>query len=207
MPNTTISTLNSLLRGELSAIETYEQALAKLGASMGAGELRQIQSEHREAAAALRAQIQEHGGQPDQGSGAWGAFARTVEGTAKLFGAHAALKALKEGEEHGIKQYEAALRDQNFPRAFETEVAGRLLPRARAHLAALDRMIAGLVQRISPQDARQHLEADSHALLVCAYDSPEKYEQNHLEGSISLADFKVRAGSIPKTTEVIFYCA
>src|SRR5262245_16098893 len=95
--------LNSLLRGELAATETYQQAEAKLGDGPGADELRQIHAEHRWAANELRKYVHRFGGQPDQSSGAWGAFAKSVSGAAKLLGNTAALKALKEGEESGIK--------------------------------------------------------------------------------------------------------
>ena len=44
------------------------------------------------------------------------------------------------------------------------------------------------------------------ALLVCAYDSDEKFAKYHLEGAISLSDFKKRAGETPKEQEIIFYC-
>jgi rhodanese-related sulfurtransferase len=62
-------------------------------------------------------------------------------------------------------------------------------------------------ERIGPQEARQHLDADPDALLVCAYDSREKFEQNHLEGAIPLDEFESQLGSLPKDREVIFYCA
>jgi len=83
--------LNSLLRGELSATETYQQALAKLGNTKGAPELRRVHAEHREAANTLRKHIHEHGGEPHRNSGAWGAFAKLVEVTASLLGAEATL--------------------------------------------------------------------------------------------------------------------
>src|SRR5438093_12948373 len=108
MATTTPETLSSVHRGEISATETYQQALAKLGDTKGATELRRIHIEHREAANLLRQHVRGHGGKPDKGSGAWGTFAKAVEGTAKLLGDDAALKALKEGEEHGVKEYEDA---------------------------------------------------------------------------------------------------
>src|SRR5437879_6012987 len=94
--------LNSLLRGELSATETYQQAMAKMGNDRGVIDLRELHADHREAANALREHIHQHGGKPEQGSGVWGAFAKAVEGSAKLFGNAAALKALKEGEKLGL---------------------------------------------------------------------------------------------------------
>src|SRR5205823_3718669 len=61
-----IKVINSLLRGELSATETYQQALAKVGKEPGAAELRQIHDEHRSAANALRQEVHRLGGKPDQ---------------------------------------------------------------------------------------------------------------------------------------------
>jgi hypothetical protein len=62
------------------------------------------------------------------------------------------------------------------------------------------------VERISPQQTHEHLESGS-SMLVCAYDSPEKFQQNHLEGALSLGEFRSRAESMPKDRELIFYCA
>jgi uncharacterized protein (TIGR02284 family) len=132
-------TLNSLLRGELAATETYQQALAKVGDEPGAAELRRIHAEHREAANTLRQHVRHRGGEPDHGSGAWGAFAKAVEGTAKLFGDGAALKALKEGEEHGIKEYEAALKEAELPAECRSLIGTTLLPQTREHVRVLDR--------------------------------------------------------------------
>src|SRR5437868_4001705 len=125
--------LNRLLRGELSATETYQQALAKAGQEPRAAELRRIHDEHRTAANELRQHIHQHGGKPEQGSGAWGAWAKTVEGTAKLFGNAAAVKALKEGEEHGVKDYEDALNDASLPADCKDLIRNRLLPQTRSH--------------------------------------------------------------------------
>src|SRR5262245_24399957 len=43
------------------------------------------------------------------------------------------------------------------------------------------------VERISPQDAMRHLRASPPAVLVCAYDDSEKFQQNRLDGALSLA--------------------
>ena len=139
--NSSVDILNRLLRGELAATETYQQALAKVGDEPMAEELRRIHMEHREAANTLRQYVHKHGGQPDQGSGAWGTFAKAVEGTAKVFGNAAAVKALKEGEEHGIKDYEAALQDARLAADAKDLIRDRLLPQTRAHLPILDRFI------------------------------------------------------------------
>lgn len=141
---TETNTLNSLLRGEMSAIETYRQAIDKLGDRPRdplSDELRSLQRDHRDAADALWHHVEQHGGKPSEGSGPWGAFAKAIEGTAKLLGNTAALKALKEGEEHGLKDYEDALQDENLPDDCQALLRG-LLTRQRAHLEAVDRLMA-----------------------------------------------------------------
>jgi len=136
-----VDCLNSLLRGELAATETYQQALTKVDKEPGVADLRRIHAEHRDAANELRKHIHEHGGKPVQGSGAWGTWAKAVEGVAKLFGNTAALKALKEGEEHGVKDYEKALKDEDLPEDCKTLIQTRFLSQTRAHIPVLDRLM------------------------------------------------------------------
>jgi len=57
----------------------------------------------------LREQVASLGGEPAKDSGAWGGFARLVEGGAKAFGEKAAVAALEEGEDHGLKLYRGDL--------------------------------------------------------------------------------------------------
>jgi uncharacterized protein (TIGR02284 family) len=135
-------TLNRLLRGEIAACETYQQAMEKAGKEAGVGELRHLHDDHREAANTLRQHIHEHGGKPDQKSGAWGAFAKAVEGTAKVFGNAAAFKALKEGEERGVKDYESALQEKDLPDECKDLIRNRLLPQTRAHVQVIDRILS-----------------------------------------------------------------
>jgi rhodanese-related sulfurtransferase len=60
--------------------------------------------------------------------------------------------------------------------------------------------------RITPEETFQNLRAGK-ALLVCAYDSDEQFRNLHLDGAISLAEFKERLPSLPKNQEIVFYCA
>jgi rhodanese-related sulfurtransferase len=62
-----------------------------------------------------------------------------------------------------------------------------------------------MVQRIDARGARRHLESEG-SLLVCAYDSEEKFEHAHLAGAISLADLESRVDDLSKDQEIIFYC-
>ena len=141
MATSTVETLNSLLRGELSATETYQQALTQLQGTQGYDDLKGIHREHREAANTLRQHVHHYGAKPDQGSGAWGAFAKAVEGTAKVFGKTAALKALKEGEELGLSSYDNALQNAELPAECKWLINSQLVPQTKAHITTLDRLM------------------------------------------------------------------
>jgi uncharacterized protein (TIGR02284 family) len=139
--------MNRLLRSELSAVETYQQALdkerEKFGHDAEFQQLNAILAEHQQAASQLRTQIQQLGGTPVQDSGAWGVWSKIVMGTAKLMGDKAALKALKEGEESGVKEYQEALHDTTMPSEVKT-VLNSLLPKQQAHIRTLDGLMATL---------------------------------------------------------------
>lgn len=138
---TQVDVFNGLLRGELAATETYQQALEKMGDAPGNAELQALHREHRQAANDIRQHIHELGGEPDQSSGAWGAFAKLVEGTAKVFGKAAALKALKEGEESGLKDYEKASENKELGPVCRRLVS-RLRNETRSHVSVLDRLMS-----------------------------------------------------------------
>ena len=142
MTSADANTLNILLRGELAATETYQQALAKADKEAWAAPLRTIHDEHRVAANTLRRFVHDAGAEPNQGSGAWGIFAKAVEGVAKPLGKSAALKALKEGEEHGVRTYEDALQDEHLSVQCTDLIRSRLLPQTKAHIPVLDHLMA-----------------------------------------------------------------
>jgi rhodanese-related sulfurtransferase len=62
------------------------------------------------------------------------------------------------------------------------------------------------IERITVEEARQKVQANQ-ALLVCAYEDEAKCRMVNLDGSISLTSFQSKAGSLPKSQEIIFFCA
>lgn len=62
------------------------------------------------------------------------------------------------------------------------------------------------IERISVTEAHRQVAANQ-ALLVCAYDDEAKCRMVNLEGSMSLKSFQSRVGSLPKTQNIIFFCA
>ena len=135
-----VDQLNSFLRGELSAVETYRMALAKLDAtSPSRMEVQACMASHEERVTALREAIIQLGGKPADSSGPWGVFAKAVEGTAKAFGDKAAIAALEEGEDHGLRDYKDELDDDVLDIQSRALLSARLLP---AQQATHDRMSA-----------------------------------------------------------------
>ena len=107
--NDDIKQLNSFLRGEISAVETYQQCIDKMDDVSIASQLRRLQASHSNRVTKLQQQIRSLGGTPETDSGVWGSFAKLVEGGAKVFGTSAAIAALEEGEDHGKNDYKADL--------------------------------------------------------------------------------------------------
>jgi bacterioferritin (cytochrome b1) len=142
-----IRQLNSFLRGEISAAETYRMAIDSVTRSddvqtANLGMLREIQEEHGRASQALRDRIRELGGEPSDSSGAWGAWAKFTQGTANIFGDTSALKSLKEGEEHGLKDYQEGLDD--IDRTSMELVQNQLIPAQQRHINLLDQLISSV---------------------------------------------------------------
>lgn len=138
------SKLNTLLRDEISAVETYQQALDKLRSEPEIAETAQISSiceDHRDSANKLREQIIRNGGKPTEDSGAWGTWSKMVMGGAKLLGDKAALTALRQGEENGMQDYQEALQETDLPADVRNLIQTTLLPRQQQHLNVLNRLI------------------------------------------------------------------
>lgn len=137
-----IDKLNSFLRGELSAVETYNQALEKLDDPTIEQQLRTLRDSHAARVQQLSSRITALGGKPADSSGMWGGFAKLVEGGAKLFGKSAAVAALEEGEDHGKRLYSDNV-DELSPEV-RTFVRSQIMPeQQRTHdaLSALQHRI------------------------------------------------------------------
>ncbi len=109
--NQTVWQLRSFCRGELAAAEAYTTALSHDVLSPYASVLRGCQASHATRANILRGRIEELGGSAPTSSGAWGAFVDVIEEAAADLGVHAALRALEEGESHGLRDYHADLKN------------------------------------------------------------------------------------------------
>lgn len=138
-----INPLNSFLRGELAAVETYRQAMAKLVDSVHRPVLEQCARSHEERVRLLSLEVRRLGGEPATSSGPWGAFAKLVEGGAQLFGEKAAIAALEEGEDHGRDDYKRDLADLDAVtrRFIETQIVPEQL-RTHATMSELKKTLS-----------------------------------------------------------------
>lgn len=136
-----VAQLNALLRGEISAAETYRMAIDRAAGSDSPTHLKvlgEIQEEHGRAAQQVRDRIRELRGQATESSGAWGAWAKTVQATMSLFGDASSLKALKEGEEHGLHDYNNAL--GSVDSTSRQLIQNQLIPQQQRHIDLLDQI-------------------------------------------------------------------
>jgi hypothetical protein len=139
--NATVDQLNSFLRGEISAVETYRQAVDALKQSAIAPRIIQCMRSHEERVQLLESQVRKYGGTPTKGSGPWGAFAKLVEKGASMLGDKAAISALEEGEDHGLRDYKDLSKLDEESRVL---VQQKILPaqqRTHAELSDLKRQL------------------------------------------------------------------
>jgi uncharacterized protein (TIGR02284 family) len=107
MANTTdVETLNSFLRGEISAVETYRQAIGHVSDEKIRSQLEDCLHDHEHRVESIRERVEKLGGKPVEGSGLWGTFAKLVQAGADVLGEKTAIQALEEGEDHGLADYQ-----------------------------------------------------------------------------------------------------
>jgi hypothetical protein len=61
------------------------------------------------------------------------------------------------------------------------------------------------IDRVSVMDARKSIKSGD-ALLVCSYND-DRCKEIILEGAILLSEFESKLPSLPKSQQIIFYCA
>lgn len=129
-----IDQLNSFLRGERSAVETYRQVMEKAETPNVKTSLQSGFESHTKRARLLEDKVRMMGGEPSKESGAWGTFAKAVQGGAKVFGISSAVATLEQGEDHGLADYKRDLKDLS-PQAQEFVRTNLLPEQVRTHAA------------------------------------------------------------------------
>ncbi len=132
--------LTSLMRGEMTAVETYELAIDNLMATAPefARMLHRIRDDHAAAVEWFRSQIVLAEGEPPERSGPWGVFAQVLASAASLASAEAAAKVLLRGEQQGLVGYDGMLDGPTLDTATRDHVATQLRPQVQGHIAMLE---------------------------------------------------------------------
>lgn len=100
-----IEDFNTLLTGEISAVETYNLALQKATHSEVRQTLIQCRDSHEARVVRLTTNVVQLGGEPAKGGGIWGAFAKFVQSS--VDNERDAIAVLEEAEAERLVQYEA----------------------------------------------------------------------------------------------------
>lgn len=131
------SQLDDLIRGEMAAVKTYDQVLEKTTNSSEKKKLTSIRQDHAMAVTKLKSFADKEVREDTTTSGAWGTFTKAWVGSAKLFGNETALKALSQGEEHGVSEYKEALEDDNLKAELKRVIRTELLPKQEKHISTI----------------------------------------------------------------------
>jgi hypothetical protein len=138
-----VDTLNTLLRCQLAAVESYDRALHRFEDSHILSDLQTIREEHAQAQNLLREKVVELGGEPAAPTGPWGACAAALSEESNDLGPATALAALRQGEEHSLNEFEDTLRHDDLNGDFKNLIRSKLLPTGRKHVAELNRLMGG----------------------------------------------------------------
>ena len=135
--------IDDLIRGELAALKAYDVALKDVKEESQKMKLQKIRKEHEKNVSILSKYV---ASKPElledsKEAGVWGQFAKTWTKTRSFIGNDGALKALKDGEEHGIGEYEEALEDDSIPKTLKETIRTELLPKQKKHMETLNTLI------------------------------------------------------------------
>ena len=135
-----IEALNQILRGELSAVEAYEQALEKLSEEPERTRLKDFLDSHMKNVEYWERQVATESIKPDTSSGPWGFVVEAFVGTAKLFGNTTTLMALEQGEEHGLNEYKSLLGNPEIDETDKRYIRSTIIPELERHLVSIEAM-------------------------------------------------------------------
>jgi len=129
--------LTSLLRSELSAVETYRGALARLDGQVAGARLRQICVDHSRSVQVLRGMLLRHGDAAPASTGAHErGLAEADDGELTT-----TVRALREGEARQVEAYRRALTDHELAPQIRALIRCDLLRRSETHVPVLEAMI------------------------------------------------------------------
>lgn len=136
-----VSSLRTVLRGEISAVEAYQMMMDNIENDSEIHRVKEFLKDHQTAVNFWQRQVSDERVEPDISSGPWGILVETFMGSAKLFGNVAAMKAIKEDEEHGLHKYRELLKDKNLSIDQKGYIRNVLIPSQKRHIDSIRSMM------------------------------------------------------------------
>lgn len=133
----TLDTCNTLLIGEMAAVETYSQLIDKFDAEGSDVALERIRSHHQENVFELQMLIADGHAEPAASLGTWPGFDEALQQSEVLVGESPVLKILQACEALVVSQYKNALASEEVSDAAKAVIKHRLLPVLAGHLIDL----------------------------------------------------------------------
>ena len=130
--------VDELIRGEISAVESINAVLSNIKDPSEKSALVQMLQDHQGAVEKLKRYAEPKFQAKAKTSGPWGAFTTAFAGGASFFGDKAALTALKIGEQHGLNEYQQAIKDDSINMEVRTLIENELLPNQERHLQTIN---------------------------------------------------------------------
>lgn len=132
--------LAALLRCELAAVATYDDAMRKFENQHALADLQAIREDHARAVGQLRDKVARFGGGEVASPGPWPSFESAVNEVSHAV----AFAALKQGEQHSVNEYELALKNEAVNPECKDLIRSELLPRDKEHVERIDRLMGGM---------------------------------------------------------------
>jgi uncharacterized protein (TIGR02284 family) len=135
--------LDDLIRGEMAAMEAYDVALKDVKDKNQKSKLQKIRNEHEKNISILSKFVASKTEllEDTSDSGPWGEFAKAWTKTRSFVDNEGALKALRQGEEHGVKEYKEALEDKSINAQLKDTIRKQMLPNQEKHIETLKTLI------------------------------------------------------------------
>jgi len=129
--------LNRILRGEISAVEAYNQILEKINTEPEKTRLMEFKKFHEEQVQHWKQQVKSRGVEPDTDSGPWGYVVKTFVGAAKILGENPTLAVLEQGEDYGLSEYRELLENKQVSHTHKEYVKNIAIPNLELHINSM----------------------------------------------------------------------
>lgn len=119
-----VDKLEECLRGEHSAVETYDLAVKHIKNQEAINTLKQVRESHNRRANLIRERLRTAGSEPTRSATVWSGFGRIVQAGTDFFADKSAFTALLEGEDRCVKMYTVGIEkcDPDTRRFIETDL-------------------------------------------------------------------------------------